>query len=571
VSAPAPQGGDVITERSEETEAPPTRPVAIIGDRPVRAEGIDLIGEYDGSGYKEAPSLARRADGQVIQLTPLLYSIAEQANGERELSDIASAVGKEIGRKVTPDNVRVLIDNRLRPLGVLAAADGSDPAVSKPDPFLGLKFRAAVIPERASRVVGAAFKPLFFAPVWLGALVGLALTDYWVFFQHGVAQAMRQALLEPSVFLVGFAAVVISAAFHEIGHATGCRYGGADPGKMGCGLYLAWPAFYTDVTDAYRLDRRGRLRTDLGGVYFNVLFVLVTIAVYAATGWEPLLLLVVVEHLEIAHQMLPIVRLDGYYIVADLTGVPDLFARIKPILISALPWRKVDDKVKVLKPWVRVAVTAWVLIVVPLLLFQLLMILIQLPRILGTAWDSLGQQGTAIAHAYDTGNILGTVSGVIQVIVLVLPILGIVLMIARLGQRTVTGVWQRTEGAPILRLLSMVVFAGLVALLVYVWVPKGNYSPIAPGEKGTIQQGAAALRPRNLKALPGFVAPPPLDHKSTPAPTTTVPAPTTTVPARSPAVVPTTRALVPTTVASVPTTVAPAPRRTVAPPTTAAG
>ena len=34
---------------------------------------------------------------------------------------------------------------------------------------------------------------------------------------------------------------------------------------MGAGLYLVWPAFYTDVTDSYRLGRAGRLRTDLGG------------------------------------------------------------------------------------------------------------------------------------------------------------------------------------------------------------------------------------------------------------------------------------------------------------------
>ena len=40
---------------------------------------------------------------------------------------------------------------------------------------------------------------------------------------------------------------------------------------MGAGLYLVWPAFYTDVTDSYRLGRGGRLRTDLGGLYFNAI------------------------------------------------------------------------------------------------------------------------------------------------------------------------------------------------------------------------------------------------------------------------------------------------------------
>ena len=47
-----------------------------------------------------------------------------------------------------------------------------------------------------------------------------------------------------------------------------------------------WPAFYTDVTDAYRLDRAGRLRTDLGGLYFNAIFALATFGVWALTGVE---------------------------------------------------------------------------------------------------------------------------------------------------------------------------------------------------------------------------------------------------------------------------------------------
>ena len=187
--------------------------------------------------------------------------------------------------------------------------------------------------ERVSGALGATFKPLFLAPVVLVVLAGLVAADWWIFFHVGVAQALRQVIYHPGLFLPLLAAVILSAAFHEIGHASACRYGGARPGRMGCGLYLAWPAFYTDVSDAYRLGRRGRLRTDLGGVYFNVVIILICTAVYLANGnLEALLLLVVIEHMEIAHQLLPVIRLDGYYIVADLTGVPDLFARIGPIV-----------------------------------------------------------------------------------------------------------------------------------------------------------------------------------------------------------------------------------------------
>ena len=46
---------------------------------------------------------------------------------------------------------------------------------------------------------------------------------------------------QPTLTLVVLALILVSAAFHECGHVTACRYGGAKPGVMGFGLYLVWP------------------------------------------------------------------------------------------------------------------------------------------------------------------------------------------------------------------------------------------------------------------------------------------------------------------------------------------
>src|SRR5947208_2499971 len=303
-------------------------------EKPRLAKGIDLIGKYEGSGFKEAPYIARRADGQVVQLAPLLYVIAESADGVRTNEEIAAAVSEAIKRGVSADNVRQLVDERLRPLGVIAPADGSEPELQKIDPLLALKLRAALVPESVVNAITKLFKPLFFPPVILVVLGGLVAMDVWLFFSHGVAQSLRDVLYSPALLMMMLGLVILSAAFHECGHATACAYGGARPGAMGAGLYIVWPAFYTDVTDAYRLGKGGRLRTDLGGVYFDVIFLLATAGTYALTGYEPLLLIIPFQHLEIMHQFLPFIRLDGYYIVSNLTISADMFARIKPTMAS---------------------------------------------------------------------------------------------------------------------------------------------------------------------------------------------------------------------------------------------
>src|SRR5919205_3675464 len=106
---------------------------------------------------------------------------------------------------------------------------------------------------------------------------------------------------------------------------------------MGVGFYLSLPTFYTDTTDAYRLGRWARLRTDLGGVYFHLVFGLGLMALYFITRQEVLLAVVLVISMDILYQLIPYVRLDGYWALADLTGIPDLFSQMGPFLRSVLP------------------------------------------------------------------------------------------------------------------------------------------------------------------------------------------------------------------------------------------
>ena len=46
--------------------------------------------------------------------------------------------------------------------------------------------------------------------------------------------------------------------------------------------------------------------------------------------------------LQMVRQLAPMLRFDGYHVLADVTGVPDLYQRIGPMLRGLLPgrWRR---------------------------------------------------------------------------------------------------------------------------------------------------------------------------------------------------------------------------------------
>ena len=400
---------------------------------------VELLGRVEGSGLREAPYYVRRPDGEVVQLSRLLYVVATHARPGRSLTAIAREAGGELDLNIRRDQVRYVLERKLHPLGVVAGADGSAPKLERLDPLLALKFRVGVVPPRAVQAVAGPLAALFRAPVMIVVLAGLLAFDAWLFGVHGIDRALSHVIAQPNLILMLFGLTYASLAFHECGHAAACRRGGARPGAIGIGLYLVWPVMYTDVTDSYRLGRRGRLRTDLGGVYFNAVFAFVLAVAYLLCGFEPLLLAVVGQHLIVFDQFLPWVRLDGYYVVADLIGVSDLFSRIKPVLRSLLPGREPDARVRELKPWARLAVTAWVLTTLSLLCAMAALVVVRVPTYADRVWTSLYVQTAAIRHALAAGDVAAVAAGCLGNLFLVLPALGTTLIYVLLCRRLGAG------------------------------------------------------------------------------------------------------------------------------------
>ena len=456
-------------------------------DVPVRASGLELIGEIPGSGYRQPPALVRRADGQTIQLTRLLYLVLEAVDGERTFEEIAAGVGPALGRQVSGDNVRTLCD-RLRTLGALKLADGAEPDLRRSNPLLALRFRYVVSdPEVTSRLT-APFARLFAPVIVVLVCAAFVAVCAWVLLEKGLASATHQAFDQPALLLGVFALTVVSAGFHEFGHAAAARYGGARPGAMGTGLYLVWPAFYTDVTDSYRLGRAGRVRTDLGGLYFNAIVAIAMFALWWATRWDAILLIIATQVLQMLRQLAPLVRFDGYHVLADITGVPDLYHRIKPTLLGLLPSRWKSAEASVLRPWARAVVTAWVLIVVPVLLATTVLMVLALPRLIGTAVASLGDQAELLGEQFGDGDALGVMVRLLSLVAIALPVLGTLYIIARVVRQVVTRTWRATDGRPGRRAVAGVAAMAVLAGLAWAWWPEpGAYRPIQAYERGAVQ------------------------------------------------------------------------------------
>jgi putative peptide zinc metalloprotease protein len=311
--------------------------------------------------------------------------------------------------------------------------------------------------------------PLHRAPVVVAALIAALVTEVLAF-RAGVLGQMGGALVSrPGLLLAGYGLLIGSVAFHELGHASACRYGGGTPGRIGMGVYLAWPVLFADVTDSYRLGRWARVRTDLGGLYFNTILLALFGAIYGVTHHPVAGVGLLAQNLIILEQLLPVIRLDGYWCISDLAGVPDLYRYVVPLLGSLLPWRRRDPAVVRLTRGARRAVTLWVVAAVPFLAVNGFFVLYYLVGLLRTGWLVLVAHIHLITGAAQGHHpVLLGVLALVELVLVVLPMFGLPLLALTMGRAAVVKLraWQGPSAA--IRLLAgLALFApaaGLVLL-----------------------------------------------------------------------------------------------------------
>ena len=265
---------------------------------------------------------------------------------------------------------------------------------------------------------------------------------------HGVNGCLRDTLNTPGGLLIVLTILLAASVFHEFGHASALRYGGGRARGMGMGLYLVYPAFYTDTTDSYRLGRWARVRTDLGGFYFHLAFALGLIGLYLLLGQEFLLLPVLLINLDIVRQCMPFVRFDGYWVLADLTGIPDFFSQMAAFLRSVSPipgWK--GEKLPNLKPWVKAVFAGYILVTIPVLAFLVVLLIVRLPRILETIWDSFFVQAAAFSDALGNASRLIATASSLQMLILALQLLAIAYLLGGLGLRLFRTFWNWSRKA----------------------------------------------------------------------------------------------------------------------------
>ena len=132
--------------------------------------------------------------------------------------------------------------------------------------------------------------------------------------------------------------LAVTKVLHEFGHGLSCKHFGGECHEMGVMILVLTPCLYCNVSDSWMLPSKWR-RAAIGAAGMYVELVIASICTYVWWFSEPGLLnnlclnaMFVCSVSTVIFNANPLLRYDGYYILADLTEIPNLRQKATSIL-----------------------------------------------------------------------------------------------------------------------------------------------------------------------------------------------------------------------------------------------
>lgn len=187
----------------------------------------------------------------------------------------------------------------------------------------GYWFKVALVPAPLANAVAARLTLPFANNIWQPICLALAaIVGYMLLFGQTYATKSLGATGDIAIS-VGLA--LSAYGIHEFGHASALKKFGRSPGAIGFAVYLIWPAFYSDVSSAWRLPSRQRAIVDIAGVYFEMFTAPMYLAGLLLSHERVWLLAFYMTVASAITNANPVFRFDGYWLVRDLFDVTNVW------------------------------------------------------------------------------------------------------------------------------------------------------------------------------------------------------------------------------------------------------
>ncbi|MFN8444459.1 MAG: hypothetical protein U0175_26985 [Caldilineaceae bacterium] len=270
-------------------------------------------------------------DGRHFQINETLFRLLVVLRTPTSLEKLLSTFCGS-GEHSIPSAEITAISTELVAQGILVQDGVVPPNTTKRQEdasLLALHFRREIFSAERLAPIVRPFQWFFTRPVAAILMSLVVAVHVMLYLQVGfAAQADMSGVNWPLFLLV----LLVSIFVHEFGHLAACQRWNCPHGPLGIGFYFFQPVFYVDVTAAWRLNRWQRAVVDLAGIYLQLIGTIFFWLLWLATQDKTWLFAIFMTDMFAYSNLQPFMKLDGYWLLSDLSGVPNLHARVGAVL-----------------------------------------------------------------------------------------------------------------------------------------------------------------------------------------------------------------------------------------------
>lgn len=258
------------------------------------------------------------------------YCVLSMMDGEHTIAEACAASAKQLGHDALCYDASIQLVRWAGQVGLFA--DLARPAESSLSTPLSVRIP---VPGLSNFITSIAdHLTWLFAPtaIVVGSLY-LVLTALWMAAEWGSWIERSSRVFYGHAWLYLLLTWSVLKIIHELGHAVACRRYGCPLGKCGVAWLMLTPVAFVDVSSTWRLSsRRQRVLVSAAGMMSE--WVVAATAAWTVTlSQSPVVEAIGTQVILIAGAGSLLVngnflmRFDGYYIVADLLGIRNLYQR----------------------------------------------------------------------------------------------------------------------------------------------------------------------------------------------------------------------------------------------------
>ena len=172
-------------------------------------------------------------------------------------------------------------------------------------------------------------RTFFFASIAFMAAAGILVLTHFDNFYSRLPTFESYFTFKNMIYI--WIALGVVKVIHEFGHGLSCKAFGGEVHEMGFLLLCFSPAMYCNVSDAWRLPSKWhRIIISFAGIYVELMIAAGATFIWWNTPSEPFInnlclnLMVICSVSTVLFNGNPLMRYDGYYVLADWLEIPNL-------------------------------------------------------------------------------------------------------------------------------------------------------------------------------------------------------------------------------------------------------